>query len=115
MAVLNDEGKVVVGAMRRDSSKEKRIRNDRGEDTERDSFWKLKIKHGYLFDGETEDPKAPWPSELTIDVHTGLPANDVLELRHRVRSAGPARLRNHHTRFFELMRSCRWLSKESNI
>ena len=89
VAVLHDEGKVVVGAMRRDSSKEKRIRNDRGEDTERDSFWKLKIKHGYLFDGETEDSKAPWPSQLTIDVHTGLLADDVLELRRRVRSAGP--------------------------
>ena len=59
------------------------------EDTERDSFWKLKIKHGYLFDGETEDSKAPWPSKLTIDVHTGLLADDVLELRRRVRSAGP--------------------------
>ena len=89
VAVLHDEGKVVVGAMRRDSSKEKRIRNDRGEDTERDSFWKLKIKHGYLYDGGTEDPKAPWPPKLTIDVHTGLPADDVLELRRRVRSAGP--------------------------
>ena len=89
VAVLHDEGKVVVGAMRRDSSKEKRIRNDRGEDTERDSFWKLKIKHGYLFDDETEDPKAPWPSKLTIDVHTGLAADDALELRRRVRSAGP--------------------------
>ena len=38
VAVLHDEGKVVVGAMRRDSSKEKRIRNDWGKDTERDSF-----------------------------------------------------------------------------
>ena len=34
VAVLHDDGKVVAGAMRRDSSKEKRIRNDWGKDTE---------------------------------------------------------------------------------
>ena len=89
VAVLQDEGKVVAGAMRRDSSKEKRDRNDWGKDTERDSFWKVKLKHGYLYDGGTEDPKAPWPSHLKMDVHTGLPASHVLELRRRTRSAGP--------------------------
>ena len=89
VAVLQDEGKVAAGVMRRDSSKEKRERNDWGKDTERDSFWKVKLKHGYLYDGDTEDPKAPWPSYRKADVHTGLPAGHVLELRRRIRSAGP--------------------------
>ena len=77
---MYDDGKVVTGVMRRDSSKEKRIRNDWGKDKEHDPFLKLKLKHGYLFDEETEDPKVSWPSHLAADVHTGLAAGDILEV-----------------------------------
>ena len=75
------------------ASSTQRAADDWGRDTIRDQFWLLKLKKSALYDRSGGDELAPWRhTKERADAQSGLRASDLLELRRRIRAAGPGHL-----------------------
>ena len=90
VAALREEGE----AMRRGgASSAQRAADDWGQGTLRDQFWLLKLKKSALYDRDGADELAPWRHKKErADAQSELCAGDLLELRWRIRVAGPGHL-----------------------